>query len=285
LIPPEPASPNEPIDITWLNEAVGGSSTAIGARSGIQTDSNGNFSYTPPRTSCSGTEKWQATFAGDSVYGGAVSNIAAITVASGPACTLTADYAGPAVVLKNPSNGTFCNQVCSDPSMALTPTGYHCIKAELRLGTMINPPSGSKNITVKVNQKIYFDASSGSVDYNWPGLKTDVPNYDPSFENGIAAYLYKYDGYGAPNTWKNDPADPSNIFGYWGGANFGQYVGTSCSILGGFGTWLASIYHVTAGTFSSLSYSNPGDYKIVLNVYSKNNCLGPAVDIGSVHVE
>jgi len=177
---------------------------------------------------------------------------------------------------------TTCLVACSNPSTPnLTPPGYHCLKADLRVGTTMNPPSGSKNIMAKVNQTIYFDVKSGSADYAYPGLKIDVSATDLAFKNGIERYVLKWTNWTTP--YVDTPAGNTiKTFGF----TTNDYVGDE----GGACTWVGWVANLIGELFGSVrgigsfSFGAQGTYKVGLNVYNKNGCLGPAIDIGYVIV-
>lgn len=261
--------------------------------SGNLTDSNGKFSVTYTGggnifTQCGDPLKLQAVFSGETdIYIKSASNVVNFTVNGPPDCNGSASgffpYS-PAQIFNSAFGAITCKDACSNPATpGLSPSGYHCMKAELKLGTTLDLTSASNNVTANVNQKIFFDFRSGSADYAWPGLNIDVPAIDPTFDNGIDSYLIKYIAFTQP--WNNNPTDSSNILSAWISAdNLWYEPSSACSSLGAFTGWVADIFGGKAG-MGNLSYAAVGDYKIVLNVRSKNGCLGPAVDIGYIHVK
>lgn len=61
-----------------------------------------------------------------------------------------------------PPSGSFCNRVCSDPSLA-SDRKYHCLKADLRAGLSPNTRVTPDYIEVKAGDTVYFDAATYAI--------------------------------------------------------------------------------------------------------------------------
>ncbi|MCK5412824.1 MAG: hypothetical protein KAI57_00430 [Candidatus Pacebacteria bacterium] len=132
-----------------------------------------------------------------------------------------------------------------------------CVVADLRVGPSPNPKD--KSASVKIDENVYLDARSYSVDYSYNNLNRFVDYDDPSFDNGIDRYEMCFD--------EENPAACITL-------NHGCSDGASCSWVTGALGWIGSTFLAWAPCGTDVtSYGGGGTKKIKLYVRSTNGCI------------
>ncbi|MDP3057151.1 MAG: hypothetical protein Q8N37_01340 [bacterium] len=234
----------------------------------IQTNASGIFSIlsTLP-TFCADDVKLQAIFPETDPYSSSTfiaSNVVNFTATGVPACIATDYPRHPAKIFV--SGKLACKDICSNPSWASDGL-YHCMKADLRVGTTFMPMG--KQVSVKVGETVYFDGRTYSADYAYPNLKTDVLSDGPGFDNGVDRYEIDY-----TTPWLGWTSD------------YAKSETTNCDLLlGVLGVLGNALFDVTyTGGMTSTTYAAAGKYEGWLRITSKNGCYGPIMDRVQINV-
>lgn len=163
-----------------------------------------------------------------------------------------------------------CTVACSNPSTpGLTPAGYHCLKADLRVGSTAK--SVGESAVINSGDSLYFDGRSYSADFGYPGLNLGPDPYVAAsgFVNGIDRYEINCVG-----------SNPAGLCGFFSGISYGCSESTTCSILGliGWGVNAFTQFGVcgidasTKNDALGYAFSSPGTYTIELVVYGRTTC-------------